>query len=96
MIRLYTILNDPIKYKTLLTYVRKYNPTKYNRYNQLKFSQKDPRYVRGFRTPDMNTMLEIAWDYKKVFLDKRSRMDVAIWLLQPYRIEDISIKEYDS
>ena len=82
MIRLYTILNDPIKYKTLLTYVRKYNPTKYNRYNQLKFSQKDPRYVRGYRIPDMDTMLEIAWDYKKIFLDTRRKEQIAFWLLE--------------
>jgi len=82
MIRLYTILNDPIKYKTLLTYVRKYNPTKYHRYNQLKFSQKDARYVRGYRIPDMDTMLEIAWDYKKIFLDTRKKEQIAFWLLE--------------
>jgi len=82
MIRLYTILNDPIKYKTLLRYVRKYNPSKYTRYNQIKFSQKDPRYVRGFRIPDMDTMEQIAWDYKKAFIDTRSKKDIALWLLE--------------
>lgn len=82
MIRLYTILNDPIKYKTLLRYVRKYNPSKYTRYNQIKFSQKDARYVRGYRIPDMDTMLEIAWDYKKIFLDTRKKEQIAFWLLE--------------
>ena len=82
MIRLYTILNDPIAYKKLLIYVRKYHPERYNRYNQLKFSQKDQRYKRGFRIPDMDTMEEIALDYKKVFLDTRSRKDIALWLLE--------------
>jgi hypothetical protein len=82
MIRLYTILNDPIAYKKLLVYVRKYHIERYHRYNQLKYSQKDPRYVRGFRIPDMDTMEQIAWDYKKAFIDTRSKKDIALWLLE--------------
>ena len=57
-----------IKYKTLLRYVRKYNPEKYNRYNQIKFSQKDERYQLGYRNLEMDTMLDIVWDYKKRLL----------------------------
>jgi hypothetical protein len=38
--------------------------------------------VRGFRIPDMDTMEEIALDYKKVFLDTRSKKDIALWLLE--------------
>jgi len=82
MIRLYTILNDQIKYKTLLRYVRKYNPSKYTRYNQIKFSQKDPRYVRGYSIPWMDTMLDIASDYKKAFIDNRTKREIAFWLLE--------------
>jgi len=82
MIRLYTILNDPIKYKLLCWYVRKYNIAKYNRYNQIKFSQKDPRYERGYRIPDRPTMEEIAMDYKKAFLDTRTKNQITVWLFE--------------
>lgn len=82
MIRLYTILNDPIKYKLLLWYVRKYNIAKYNRYNQIKFSQKDSRYERGYRIPDRTTMEEIAMDYKKAFLDTRTKNQITVWLFE--------------
>ena len=82
MIRLYNILNDQIKYKTLLRYVRKYNPEKYNRYNQIKFSQKDERYQLWYRIPWMDTMLDIAWDYKKAFIDSRTKREIAFWLLE--------------
>jgi hypothetical protein len=27
-------------------------------------------------------MEEIAWDYKKAFIDTRSKRDIALWLLE--------------
>lgn len=82
MIRLYDVLNDPVAYKKLLRYVRKYNISAYNRYNQIKASVHDTRYKLGYRTPWMDTMLDIAWDYKKTFLDTRTKQEIALWLLE--------------
>ena len=80
MIRLYTILNDPIAYKkTTFVYVRKYHPERYNRYNQLQIlPEEDLRYKQGFRIPDMDTMEEIALDTR--FLD--NDLQIFLWLLE--------------
>ena len=50
-------------------------------YNQIKFSQKDERYQLGYRIPWMDTMLDIAWDYKKRLLITEQSRD-RLWLLE--------------